>query len=451
MGVSVESRTAEAGPDRLPVTMRGTERLTPIDYTVPMPSAQVKSAVLLAALGTPGRTTVTEQVKTRDHTELMLAGFGARIDIEERADGSRRITVEGGHDLAAQDVTVPGDPSSAAFLVVAALVVPGSDVTVRDVLLNESRTGLLETLREMGGDVTVANERRSGGERIGDLRVRHSRLHGVEVPAGRAPSMIDEYPVLAAAAAFAEGTTTMRGLHELRVKESDRLAATAAGLALNGVRHEEGEDWLSVEGGAVPGGGTVPTYLDHRIAMAFLVMGLAAERPVAVDDVSMIATSFPEFRPLMEQLGASLLVKLPVRVLPHGDGLPAYQSAGAAGFDLVAAISEPVVLAPGGRAAIPTGLAIALPEGTEGQVRSRSGLAVRHGIAVLNAPGTVDCDYRGELVVPLVNHGAEPFTVRRGDRIAQMVVARYERVEMEAVEALDETERGGDGFGSTGV
>ena len=308
MGATVSSRTTEAGPDRLPVTVRGAARPVAIDYTVPMPSAQVKSAVLLAALGTPGRTTVTERAKTRDHTELMLAGFGAAIEVNERPDGSRVITVEGGRTLEAQDVTVPGDPSSAAFLLVAALVVPGSDVTVRDVLLNDSRTGLMTTLQEMGADLTISNERLSGGERIGDVRVRHSALRGVEVPAERAPSMIDEYPVLATAAAFARGTTVMRGLDELRVKESDRLAATAAGLKLNGVTHEEGEDWLSVTGGPVPGivpgGGTVPTYLDHRIAMAFLVMGLGAQAPVKVDDVTMIATSFPEFRPLMEQLGA---------------------------------------------------------------------------------------------------------------------------------------------------
>ena len=304
MGAQVESRTTEAGPDRLPVTMRGASLPVPIEYTVPMPSAQVKSAVLLAALNTPGRTTVVERVRTRDHTELMLAGFGAAITVDEHDDGSRAITVEGQRDLAAQDVTVPGDPSSAAFLIVAALLVPGSHVLVRDVLLNETRTGLLTTLQEMGADLAVENERVSGGERIGDVRARHGPLSGVEVPAERAPSMIDEYPVLAVAAAFARGTTVMRGLAELRVKESDRLAATAAGLELNGVRHEAGEDWLSVTGGAVPGGGTVPTYLDHRIAMAFLVMGLAAERAVAVDDTTMIATSFREFQPLMERLGA---------------------------------------------------------------------------------------------------------------------------------------------------
>ena len=319
MGARVESRTTKAGPDRLPVTMRGAARPEPIDYTVPVPSAQVKSAVLLAALNTPGTTRVTERVRTRDHTELMLAGFGAAIAVEERRDGSRTITVEGGRRLAAQDVTVPGDPSSAAFLVAAALIVPGSRVTIRDVLMNESRTGFLATVREMGGDVAIGDERMSGGERIADVTVRHSPLSGVEVPAERAPAMIDEYPVLATVAAFARGTTVMRGLEELRVKESDRLAATAEGLRLNGVAHEEGEDWLSVTGGsamggsaaassvtggAVPGGGTVPTLLDHRIAMAFLVMGLAAGKPVRVDDVTMIATSFPEFRPLMEELGA---------------------------------------------------------------------------------------------------------------------------------------------------
>ena len=302
MGAQVESRTTGAGPDRLPVTMRGARTPVPIDYTVPVPSAQVKSAVLLAALNTPGRTVVREPVPTRDHTERMLQAFGARIEVT-RENGGRTIAVEGQHDLVAQNLVVPGDPSSAAFLVVAATLVPGSDVTVRDVLMNESRTGLIVTLQEMGADIAV-EERTSGGETIGDLRVRHAALRGVRVPAERAPSMIDEYPVLAVAAAFAQGDTLMEGLHELTVKESDRLAATAALLLGNGVRCETGADTLQVTGGPVPGGGTVETHMDHRIAMAALVLGLGAERPVSVDDATMIATSFTEFQGLMERLGA---------------------------------------------------------------------------------------------------------------------------------------------------
>ena len=300
MGAQVEA----AEGDRLPVTMRGARLAVPIDYDVPVPSAQVKSAVLIAALDTPGITTVRERVATRDHTERMLAGFGARIDVEEDG-GGRLIRVEGQHPLAPQDVTVPGDPSSAAFLLAAAAIVPGSDVTVRDVLLNPTRTGLLDTLREMGANVAVENERTSGGERIGDVRLVHAPLHGVAVPAARAPSMIDEYPVLAAVAAFAEGDTAMEGLDELRVKESDRLAATAALLRANGVSVAEGETSLTVTGGPVPGGGTVVTHMDHRIAMSALVLGLGAERPVGVDDATMIATSFPQFTGLMEELGAS--------------------------------------------------------------------------------------------------------------------------------------------------
>jgi 3-phosphoshikimate 1-carboxyvinyltransferase len=234
----------------------------------------------------------------------MLKGFGADVASERQADGATIIRLVGRPELRPQAVTVPADPSSAAFLLVAGLLVSGSDLTVEKVLLNPARSGLLATLQEMGADLAVENERLSGGETIGDIRVRASRLKGVTVPASRAPSMIDEYPVLAVAAAFAEGRTVMQGLGELRVKESDRLAAVARGLEMNGVSCREGEDSLAVDGGRVRGGGRVAAHLDHRIAMSFLVMGLAAERPVTVDDTSMIATSFPGFVALLAGLGA---------------------------------------------------------------------------------------------------------------------------------------------------
>lgn len=306
MGVQVLARSK----DRLPLSIRGPRVAAPIEYRVPMASAQVKSAVLLAALNTPGTTTVIEPVMTRDHTERMLAGFGAEVSVETDAAGVRTIRLKGQGELkGVPDFVVPGDPSSAAFLVVAALLVPGSDVVIENALMNPTRTGLIETLREMGGSIEALNPRLSGGEEVADLHVRHSALRGVAVPPERAPSMIDEYPVLAVAAAFAEGETLMQGLEELRVKESDRLAAVAAGLAVNGVAHEEGEDWLRVTGrpdGSGLGGGTVETHLDHRIAMSFLIMGLASEKPVAVDDATMIATSFPEFEGLVAELGGTL-------------------------------------------------------------------------------------------------------------------------------------------------
>lgn len=306
MGVEVIARAG----DRLPLTLRGPKTPTPITYRVPMASAQVKSAVLLAGLGAPGVTTVIEAVATRDHTERMLQGFGAALSVEIGASGERIIRLEGRPELKAQHVVVPGDPSSAAFAVVAGLIVPGSDVTVENVLLNPQRTGLFQTLVEMGADLAIENERLSGGERIGDVHVRASRLKGVVVPPERAPSMIDEYPILAIAAAFAEGPTVMEGLEELRVKESDRLAAVARGLEANGVACTEGEASLVVEGlraGARVGGGRVATHLDHRIAMAFLVLGMAADAAVTVDDTTMIATSFPSFRGLMEGLGAEFV------------------------------------------------------------------------------------------------------------------------------------------------
>ncbi|MBS3651207.1 3-phosphoshikimate 1-carboxyvinyltransferase [Pseudaminobacter sp. 19-2017] len=306
MGVQV---LKSAPGDRMPLTLRGPRQAAPITYRVPMASAQVKSAVLLAGLNTPGVTTVIEAVITRDHTEKMLQGFGANLEVETDADGVRHIRIEGQGKLSGQTIAVPGDPSSAAFPLVAALLVPGSDILIENVLMNPTRTGLITTLLEMGAEIELLNQRNAGGEDVADLRVRSSELKGVTVPAERAPSMIDEYPVLAVAAAFAEGETLMQGLDELRVKESDRLAAVARGLETNGVDCSEGHDWLSVRGrpdGKGLGGGTVATHLDHRIAMSFLVMGFAAEKPVTVDDQSMIATSFPEFMGLMAELGAEI-------------------------------------------------------------------------------------------------------------------------------------------------
>ncbi len=306
MGTQVVARSG----DRLPLSIRGSRVAAPIEYRVPMASAQVKSAVLLAGLNAPGITTVVEPVMTRDHTEKMLHGFGATIAVETDAAGVRHIRLEGqGQLTGVADFVVPGDPSSAGFPIVAALIVPGSDVTIENVLMNPTRTGLIETLVDMGAAIEILNRRIAGGEDVADLNVRHSELTAIEVPEARAPSMIDEYPVLAIAAAFAKGTTVMRGLEELRVKESDRLAAVAAGLAANGIVHEEGADWLTVTGdpeGRNYGGGTVATHLDHRIAMSFLVLGMACEMAVTVDDGRMIATSFPEFEAMMTGLGAQI-------------------------------------------------------------------------------------------------------------------------------------------------
>jgi 3-phosphoshikimate 1-carboxyvinyltransferase len=294
----------EPGKETLPLTLRGTRELMPIVYRLPVPSAQVKSAVLIAGLHAAGKTTVIEREATRDHTERMLRHFGATVVTEAKGEETH-ITVDGDAELSGKDILVPGDPSSAAFLAAAALIVPGSDITIEDVLTNPTRTGLYLTLQEMGGDVVFENSRDEGGEPVADIRVRASRLKGVRVPAERAPSMIDEYPVLAAIAAFAEGETRMDGLAELKVKESDRLQATAAGLAANGAEVEVEGDTLTVTGaGGLKGGGLVSTHLDHRIAMSFLTAGLASDTTITVDDSTMIATSFPEFRPLMEQLGA---------------------------------------------------------------------------------------------------------------------------------------------------
>jgi 3-phosphoshikimate 1-carboxyvinyltransferase len=294
---------------RLPLTLKG-GRLKRISYAPPEPSAQVKSAVLLAGLHAEGGAEVVEAEATRDHTERMLRAFGVDV-VTEPQGGGARISVSGGERLKAAHVRVPGDPSSAAFPLVAALIVPGSEVTVEGVLLNPLRIGLLDTLGEMGADLSVTNVRDEGGETVADITARHSALSGVEVPPERAPAIIDEYPILAVAAAFAEGPTVMRGLAELRVKESDRLALMAAGLAASGAAVEEEPEGLIVHGGksgnhGVKGGATVATHGDHRIAMSCLVLGLAAEQAVAVDEPGMIATSFPGFTDLMASLGAEI-------------------------------------------------------------------------------------------------------------------------------------------------
>lgn len=292
---------------RLPLTLQGARDPIPIHYEPPVASAQLKSAVLLAGLAAPGETSVTETQATRDHTERMLHHFGASVRVEPFGNGGRRVTLTGQPELVPSRVTVPADPSSAAFPTVAALIVPGSDVVLENVMMNPLRTGLYTTLMEMGASIDVLERRVEGGEELAHLRVRASALRAVDVPPERAPSMIDEYPVLAVAAAYAEGTTRMRGLCELRVKESDRLAATAAGLTAAGVAVEiAGDDLLVLGTGTVRGGAEVATHMDHRIAMSFLVMGLASERPIAVDDGSFIATSFPGFVDLMRRLGAEL-------------------------------------------------------------------------------------------------------------------------------------------------
>ncbi len=290
--------------DHLPLTLTGAPRPLPLTYELPVPSAQVKSAILIAGLFAPGVTEVIEREATRDHTERMLSYFGANIQ-RTPLDVGLSITIKGEAELKGAPVTVPGDPSSAAFLVAAALICPDSDITIEGVLLNPTRIGFYKTLEEMGADISFLNKRVENGEPVGDIQVRSSQLIGVSVPAERAPSMIDEYPMLAVLAAFATGETRMQGLKELRVKESDRLAATVAGLKANSVTASvEGDDMLVVGKRIVEGGGLVKTDHDHRIAMSFLVMGLGAKTPVVVDDTSMIATSFPTFVSLMEGLGA---------------------------------------------------------------------------------------------------------------------------------------------------
>ena len=292
---------------RLPATLKGATDPIPISYEAPVPSAQLKSAVLLAGLAAPGETTVIEQEATRDHTERMLKHFGASLRVSQLGDHGRKITLQGQPELEPAPVAVPADPSSAAFPMIAALIVPGSELILQGVMTNPLRAGLLTTLREMGAAIEVLATRNDGGEDVADLRVRAGGLKGVDVPPERAPSMIDEYPILAVAAAFAEGPTRMRGLKELRVKESDRLAATAALLRNNGVEAEIAGDDLLVQGkGRAPGGGLVATHMDHRIAMSALVLGLATEQPVNVDDTAFIATSFPGFVEMMRSLGADL-------------------------------------------------------------------------------------------------------------------------------------------------
>ena len=294
---------------RLPMAIVGAPEPLPVRYVVPVPSAQVKSAVLLAGLNAPGQTVVIEKEATRDHTERMLAGFGATITTEVTDEG-RVITLTGRPELKAQEIVVPRDPSSAAFPVCAALIVPGSDVLVPNIGLNPTRAGLFTTLQEMGADLTFENLREEGGEPVADLRARFSPdLHGIEVPPERAASMIDEYPVLSVVAAFAKGDTVMRGVKELRVKESDRIEAMASGLRAGGVTVEDGPDWWIVTGaghGNVAGGMEAVSHLDHRIAMSFMIMGMASNAPVRVDDGAPIATSFPVFEPLMKALGAEI-------------------------------------------------------------------------------------------------------------------------------------------------
>ena len=298
--------TREGG--RLPMAVIGTRSPVPITYTLPVASAQVKSAVLLAGLNTPGVTTVIEPHATRDHSENMLRHFGAEISVEEAEDdGGMAIALTGEPELTARSIVVPGDISSAAFPIVAALIRPDSDVTLTGVGINPRRTGLLDTLIEMGGRIELLNRREEAGEPVADIRVQGSELRGVDVPPERAPSMIDEYPVLGIAAACAEGTTRMLGVGELRVKESDRLAMTAAGLDACGITVDAERESLTVQGAGVPeGGATVATELDHRIAMSFLVLGMATRSPVAIDDAQPIETSFPGFAALMNGLGASM-------------------------------------------------------------------------------------------------------------------------------------------------
>jgi 3-phosphoshikimate 1-carboxyvinyltransferase len=303
MGLQVKE-----GRDTLPLILKGAASLVPIVYTLPVASAQVKSAILLAGLFAAGETAVIEPEPTRDHTEKMLAAFGASLEIKRERAGAtgRRIVLKGRPRLVGRPIGVPADPSSAAFLVAAALICPGSDITLENILINPTRTGFYDTILEMGADIAFENERTVNGEPVADLRVRHGPLQGVQVPAERAPTMIDEYPCLAALSAFAEGRTEMEGLAELRVKESDRLEAMIRGLRACGVAASSRGDTLTVEGGrGVPGGAVIATEMDHRIAMAFLTLGLGADRPVTVDDTAMIATSFTGFRATMEHLGAA--------------------------------------------------------------------------------------------------------------------------------------------------
>ncbi len=306
MGARFTSRSG----GRLPITVEGSEMILPISYELPMASAQVKSAVLLAGLNAPGKTTVIEPQPTRDHSERMLRHFGAEVVSQDQAGGGKKITLTGQPELTGRSITVPADISSAAFPMAAALMVPGSELVLRNVGINPLRAGLITTLQEMGGRISFENKRGEDGEPLADLRVQASPLHGITVPADRAPSMIDEYPVLAVVAARAQGTTHMPGLAELRVKESDRLAAMARGLAACGVDVEETEDSLTVHGNPkqILGGATIAAELDHRIAMAFSVLGMVSKTPVTIDDGAPIATSFPGYVELMNGVGARIEV-----------------------------------------------------------------------------------------------------------------------------------------------
>lgn len=290
---------------RLPLMLRGIAPAIPLSYRLPVASAQVKSAVLLAGLNAPGITEVIEPVPTRDHSERMLRGFGADLTVELGVDGTRHIRIVGEAELKPQTIVVPGDPSSAAFFIVAALIVPGSDVTIANAGLNPTRAGLVEVLRQMGGDIELLDQREVGGEPVADLRVRHSALKGIDVDPAIAPSMIDEYPILFVAAALAEGRTTTTGLDELRVKESDRLAVMATGLTAIGARVTESEDGLVIDGtggDVLPGGATIAGHLDHRICMSFAIAGLVSKAPVTIDDMAPVATSFPNFEALLAGL-----------------------------------------------------------------------------------------------------------------------------------------------------
>ena len=315
MGASITSHQG----DRLPLALTGSDTTLPITYTLPVASAQVKSAILLAGLNTAGKTTVIEKEATRDHTENMLRHFGFAIDVSKTDDGATSISIQGQQIIpfAERDIQVPGDPSSAAFPIVAALICPGSSIVIRDVCINPLRIGLFVTLKEMGAKIEFTNERLVAGEKIADIAVAYSQLNSITVPAERAPSQIDEYPILAVAAAFAKGKTVMHGLSELRVKESDRLAAIIAALTACGVKARAEGDTLYVTGGAVSGGATITTHYDHRIAMAFLVLGMAAQKPVIVDDARAISTSFPNFMALMNKLGGKIISPYPVEAISH--------------------------------------------------------------------------------------------------------------------------------------
>jgi len=307
MGLQISDASAADTGYRLPLDVRGTGNLLPIEYRLPVASAQVKSAILLAGLHAAGETRVMEPTHTRDHTERMLRHMGGHVSVEDGPEG-RLISLDGRQELTGRPITVPGDPSSAAFPIAAALMVPGSQITVRNVLCNPLRTGLFQTLIEMGADIRFENEIEMAGEEVADISASYFPLKGVEVPASRAASMIDEYPILSVIASMAEGETIMRGLDELRVKESDRLASTLAGLKASGIEARIDGDDLIVSGAAsVPGGGMIATEMDHRIAMSFLVLGLVSEKPVIIDDRRMIATSFPEFETLMGDLGAEFI------------------------------------------------------------------------------------------------------------------------------------------------